>query len=84
MTDVLVEDGTFDKFRVSRRENGLVILHLQLADDTMFFLGATRENVVVLKNLLLWFELYQDQGIISTNQNLQRGGIWGVGRIIWV
>lgn len=37
ITFMLMEDGTLDFFTVSRRENGIVVLNLQFADDTIIF-----------------------------------------------
>lgn len=54
---MLVEDGTFESFRVSIRAIRVVVLHLQFTDDMMFLLGATRDNVVAFKNLLTWFDV---------------------------
>lgn len=55
-TFMLVEDGTLDGFRPSRREN-IVISHQQFTDATMSFLGANKGNAIAAKNLLNWFEL---------------------------
>lgn len=37
ITEALSNNGTMEGFMVSNREGGLVISHLQFADDTMFF-----------------------------------------------
>lgn len=57
VVDISVEEGTLDEFKVSRRENGLAISHLQFADDTIFFRGATMENALALKNILISFKM---------------------------
>lgn len=63
MTSMFVEDGTLDEFKVSRRENGLVISHLQFAGYTIFFLDTTLDYALALKKVLISFEMISGLGI---------------------
>lgn len=56
MARKLEELEIFDGFKVSPRVGSNTITHLQFADDTMFFLGASLEKACALKELLIWFK----------------------------
>ncbi|KAL5722191.1 hypothetical protein ACHQM5_005739 [Ranunculus cassubicifolius] len=49
MTKLLVDQGELDGFKVSNEEGGIVVSHLQFADDTMFFLEASVEKAKALR-----------------------------------
>lgn len=57
-------------FRVSRRQGGLVISHLQFVDDTILFLNANRVNAKALRNLLIWIEIVSGLSINLKNSKL--------------
>lgn len=54
-------------------QEGIVISHLQFADNTMFFLGERKKNEVALKKLLNWFEL------VSGLRKLEQSKLYKVG-----
>lgn len=41
--------------------------HLQFADDTMFFLSSSKENVKAPRNLLIWLEIVPELKINLKN-----------------
>lgn len=76
MTSRLVEERIFDGFKVSAKANGVVVSHLQFADDSIFFVGATRENGSALSNLLTWFDV-----MLGLRINLAMSKLYQVGEV---
>ncbi|KAL5714065.1 hypothetical protein ACHQM5_016077 [Ranunculus cassubicifolius] len=74
VTSLLVSQGELDGFKASNAEDGVVVSHLQFADDTMFFLSASVEKARVLRGVLLWFEVASGLKI-----NMKKSKVYGVG-----
>lgn len=73
MISKILDNDAIYGFRVSNRSNEIVISHLQFADDA---LGAAKENVVALKNLLIWFDVVSGMKI-----NLHISKLYKVGKV---
>lgn len=56
--------------------NGIVISHLQFADNTMSLLEATKENAEALKNLLIWFDV-----VFYMKIDLHKSKLYIVGKV---
>lgn len=56
------------------RHNGKMISHFQFIDDTMLFCSASREEVIMLKRILICFQL-----VSGLKVNLSKSSLVGVG-----
>lgn len=52
MTSMPVEEGTLDGFKVSNKENGLTISHLQFANDNLTPCATLENSLAFKKNFL--------------------------------